>query len=91
MRALVTRRHAVGVVSLSRDGRERRRCWPSASRPANCRRRRSGCRKEPRVTTVDEATAATPGKQGGTIRMLMAEQNDLRMVTVYGYARLVAL
>jgi peptide/nickel transport system substrate-binding protein len=44
---------------------------------------------EPRVTTVDEATQRTPGKPGGTIRMLMAEQNDLRMVTVYGYARLV--
>ena len=44
---------------------------------------------EPRVTIVDEATQRTPGKPGGTIRMLMAEQNDLRMVTVYGYARLV--
>lgn len=44
---------------------------------------------EPRVVTVDEATGRTPGKQGGTIRMLMAEQGDLRMMTVYGYARLV--
>lgn len=45
--------------------------------------------QEPRVVTVDEATGRTPGKQGGTIRMVMAEQNDLRMMTVYGYARLV--
>jgi peptide/nickel transport system substrate-binding protein len=44
---------------------------------------------EPRVMQIDEATQRTPGKQGGTIRMLMADQKDLRMVTVYGYARLV--
>jgi peptide/nickel transport system substrate-binding protein len=45
--------------------------------------------EQPSVTAVDESTGRTPGKQGGTIRMLMAEQTDLRMVTVYGYARLV--
>jgi peptide/nickel transport system substrate-binding protein len=44
---------------------------------------------EPRKVVVDAATGREPGKQGGTLRMLMAEQNDLRMMTVYGYARLV--
>ena len=46
--------------------------------------------KEPRVMTIDEATGRTVGKRGGTIRTLMAEQGDLRLMTVYGYARLVA-
>ena len=41
------------------------------------------------VTIVDETTGRKPGKRGGTIRMLMSEQTDLRMITVYGYARLV--
>lgn len=44
----------------------------------------------PRVVAIDEKTGRTPGKQGGTIRMLMAEQGDLRMMTVYGYARLIS-
>jgi peptide/nickel transport system substrate-binding protein len=43
----------------------------------------------PRVMQIDESTQRTPGKQGGTIRMLMADPKDIRMVTVYGYARLV--
>ncbi|MCL4764835.1 MAG: ABC transporter substrate-binding protein [Hyphomicrobiaceae bacterium] len=30
-----------------------------------------------------------PGRHGGQIRMLMADQKDLRMVVVYSYARLV--
>ena len=46
--------------------------------------------KEPRVVTIDETTQRTVGKRGGTIRTLMAEQGDLRLMTVYGYARLVA-
>lgn len=46
--------------------------------------------KEPRVMTIDEATGRTVGKRGGTIRTLLSEQGDLRLMTVYGYARLVA-
>jgi peptide/nickel transport system substrate-binding protein len=46
--------------------------------------------KDPRVVTIDETTQRTVGKRGGTIRTLMAEQGDLRLMTVYGYARLVA-
>ncbi|MDQ2634889.1 MAG: ABC transporter substrate-binding protein [Pseudomonadota bacterium] len=46
--------------------------------------------KEPRVVTIDEATGRTVGQRGGTIRTLMSEQGDLRLMTVYGYARLVA-
>ena len=30
-----------------------------------------------------------PGKHGGEIRMLMGKQKDIRMMTVYGYARFV--
>ena len=40
--------------------------------------------------TIDESTGRTVGKRGGTIRTLMSEQGDLRLMTVYGYARLVA-
>src|SRR5690606_16023000 len=43
----------------------------------------------PRVMTIDETTGRMPGKRGGTIRTLMSEQGDLRLMTVYGYARLV--
>ncbi|MBX3581621.1 MAG: ABC transporter substrate-binding protein [Rhizobiaceae bacterium] len=46
--------------------------------------------KEPRVVTIDESTGRTVGKRGGTINTLMAEQGDLRLMTVYGYARLVS-
>jgi peptide/nickel transport system substrate-binding protein len=43
----------------------------------------------PRTTILDEHTQRTLGKRGGTINMLMARQKDIRMITVYGYARLV--
>lgn len=46
--------------------------------------------KEPRVMTIDQTTGRTVGKRGGTIRTLLSEQGDLRLMTVYGYARLVA-
>ena len=36
-------------------------------------------------------TDKTPGRYGGRLRMLMAKAKDIRMMTVYGYARLVAL
>jgi peptide/nickel transport system substrate-binding protein len=38
----------------------------------------------PRVLNVAE-----PGQYGGTLRMLMAKEKDVRMLVVYGYARLV--
>lgn len=45
---------------------------------------------EPR--TVDlAADGLEPGKDGGSITMLMGEPNDVRMMVVYGYARLVGL
>jgi peptide/nickel transport system substrate-binding protein len=43
----------------------------------------------PRTTVLDEATQRTLGKRGGSINMLMGRQKDIRMITVYGYARLV--
>ena len=43
---------------------------------------------EPRVIDV-AAMGREPGKHGGSMRMLMGKQKDIRMMTVYGYARLV--
>ena len=44
--------------------------------------------EKPRI--VDLASMGRePGQHGGRLRMLMADQKDLRMVVVYGYARLV--
>ncbi|GIK86890.1 MAG: peptide ABC transporter substrate-binding protein [Betaproteobacteria bacterium] len=36
-----------------------------------------------------EAMKRTPGRYGGDLRMLMAKDRDIRMMVVYGYARLV--
>jgi peptide/nickel transport system substrate-binding protein len=30
-----------------------------------------------------------PGQHGGTLRMLMGDQRDIRMMTLYGYTRLI--
>lgn len=44
--------------------------------------------KEPRV--IDMASMGRePGKHGGQLRTLLGKQKDIRMMTVYGYARLV--
>lgn len=42
----------------------------------------------PRVIDI-KARGGQPGRYGGTWRMLMGDQRDIRMVTIYGYARLV--
>jgi len=39
------------------------------------------------VTVAGEGRAA--GRHGGTMRMLMGDQRDIRMMTLYGYSRLV--
>ncbi|CAN7480304.1 ABC transporter substrate-binding protein [Bosea sp. LjRoot90] len=44
--------------------------------------------KSPRLIEV-AAMGRTPGRHGGTIRMLMGDQRDIRMMTIYGYTRLV--
>ena len=44
---------------------------------------------EPLVVVLDESTQRSVGQRGGSIRMLMGSQKDIRMMTVYGYARLV--
>lgn len=44
--------------------------------------------KVPRVIDV-AAMGRAPGRHGGTIRMLMGDQRDIRFNTVYGYTRLV--
>lgn len=42
----------------------------------------------PRVINV-KARGGEVGRYGGTLRMLMGDPRDIRMVTIYGYARLV--
>lgn len=44
--------------------------------------------QNPRVIDVG-AMGREPGRHGGTVRMLMGDQRDIRMMTIYGYARLV--
>ncbi len=43
---------------------------------------------EPLVVNLKEL-GSKPGKHGGSIRMLFGKQKDIRMMTVYGYARLM--
>jgi len=42
----------------------------------------------PHVTNL-KAWGRAPGQPGGEIRLVMADQRDLRMMSLYGYARLV--
>ena len=44
--------------------------------------------EKPRVINL-QAMGREPGKHGGKIRMLMGKQKDIRMMTVYSYARFV--
>lgn len=44
--------------------------------------------KSPRVVQV-AAMGRAPGRHGGTMRMLMGDQRDIRMMTIYGYTRMV--
>lgn len=44
--------------------------------------------KNPRVVDL-EALGKTEGKYGGRLRMIMADAKDIRMMTIYGYSRLV--
>lgn len=44
---------------------------------------------EPAVVRFTDLTAS-PGLHGGTLRMVMGREKDIRMMVVYGYARLVA-
>ena len=44
--------------------------------------------KKPLVVNFDGAKRL-PGKHGGDLRMLMAKDRDIRMMVVYGYARVV--
>ncbi|MDF2995329.1 MAG: peptide transporter substrate-binding protein [Xanthobacteraceae bacterium] len=43
---------------------------------------------QPRVIDL-KAMGREPGRYGGTLRLLMGDQRDIRMVTLYGYARLM--
>jgi peptide/nickel transport system substrate-binding protein len=42
----------------------------------------------PQVTSL-KRKGREPGRPGGDVRMVMADQRDLRMMSLYGYARLV--
>ena len=58
------------------------------SRPASCRPWPTAC---PRClgSSTSKRWDARSGEPGGTWRMLMGDQRDLRMMTVYSYTRLV--
>ncbi len=43
----------------------------------------------PSVVTLN-GTGQSPGHYGGDLRLLMGKPKDVRMMMVYGYARLVA-
>ena len=43
---------------------------------------------KPRLIDLSAPTLST-GTPGGTLRLLMGDQRDIRMMTIYGYARLV--
>ena len=45
----------------------------------------------PRIINVAAHRAASPGRYGGSLRMLIGSQSDIRLMTIYGYARLVGL
>jgi peptide/nickel transport system substrate-binding protein len=42
----------------------------------------------PRIVAI-AGEGREPGRHGGTLRMLMGDQRDIRMMTLYGYTRLV--
>lgn len=44
--------------------------------------------KIPRVIDLEDE-GNSPGQHGGTMRMLMGDQRDIRMMTIYGYTRLL--
>lgn len=44
---------------------------------------------EPWVVDLEEADGLTPGRYGGTLDMLIGREKDVRLLVVYGYARLV--
>ena len=44
--------------------------------------------KFPRIVNV-AAMGRTPGRYGGSVRTIIGTQNDIRFMTIYGYARLV--
>ncbi|WP_435693878.1 ABC transporter substrate-binding protein [Rhizobium lusitanum] len=44
--------------------------------------------KFPRVVNI-KALGHAPGHYGGTVRTIIGSQNDIRFMTIYGYARLV--
>ncbi len=44
--------------------------------------------KTPRVISV-AGLGGTPGRHGGVIRTIIGSQKDIRLMTIYGYARLV--
>ena len=45
--------------------------------------------KRPLVTKYSDDEASSAGEYGGTLRMLMGKGKDIRMMSVFGYARLV--
>ena len=75
---------AIGARRRSRAGLSQ----AASSRPASCRRWRERLPGQPRVVNV-AAMGREPGQYGGIVRTLIGGQKDIRLMTIYGYARLV--
>ncbi|MEQ8666141.1 MAG: ABC transporter substrate-binding protein [Rhodospirillales bacterium] len=45
---------------------------------------------EPAIVTLDAESGLLPGRHGGQMRLLFGRAKDVRLLVVYGYARLVA-
>ena len=56
--------------------------------PASCRRSPSACPSR-RGWSISRRSGAQPGRYGGDVRTLIGSQKDIRLMTIYGYARLV--
>lgn len=72
----VTRRTALSLIGAT------------ALLPRIARAQATGVPDSPRIVDM-AATGRVPGKLGGTIRILVGGQRDVRLMPYYGYARLV--
>jgi peptide/nickel transport system substrate-binding protein len=91
---MLTRRTALGLfatallpVRLKADDRE-----PEFLRPlVEAGELPPVAERLPRVPRVIDVTklGGVPGRHGGTIRTIISSQKDIRLMTIYGYARLV--
>ena len=92
---MMTRRTALGVIASAfvpgTSARRRpgaRLLQSAASKPRPCPPIAERLPAAPRVVNV-AAMGRQPGRYGGVVRTLIGSQKDIRLMTIYGYARLV--